>query len=106
MACLPRPNSGGRNHIPCCTVYSEADAHATHAAHRRTAVCAGAKRAAAAAALEAQATQPEQQHQLRPGKEHNHSRAQQAKRTLAFRYAQSMFFPEAQPTSDASGTQH
>jgi hypothetical protein len=36
----------------------EADAHATSAAHRRTAVCAGAQRAAAAAALEAQATLP------------------------------------------------
>jgi hypothetical protein len=42
---------------------------------------------------------------LRSGKEHNHSRAQQAKRTRSFRYAQSMFFPEAQLTSDPSGTQ-
>jgi hypothetical protein len=41
------------------TLADEADAHATGAAHRRTAVCAGAqKRAAAAAALEAQATLP------------------------------------------------
>jgi hypothetical protein len=46
-----------------------------------------------------------QQQQLRPGKEHNHSLAQQAMRTRAFRYAQPMFIPEAQPTSDPSGTQ-
>jgi hypothetical protein len=35
----------------------------------------------------------------------NHLRAQQAKRTRAFRYVQPMFFPEAQPMSDPSGTQ-
>ena len=38
-------------------------------------------------------------------KEHNHSQAQQAKRTRAFRYAQPMFFSEAHPMSDPSGTQ-
>jgi hypothetical protein len=37
--------------------------------------------------------------------EHNHSRAQQAKRTQVFRYAQPTFSPEAQPTSNPSGTQ-
>jgi hypothetical protein len=51
-------------------------------------------------------TARQQQQQLWPGQEHNHSRAQQAKRTPAFRYAQvPMLFPEAQPTSDPSGTQ-
>jgi hypothetical protein len=38
------------------TLADEADAHAPRAAHQRTAVCAGAQRAAAGAALEAQAT--------------------------------------------------
>jgi hypothetical protein len=40
------------------TLTDEAGAHATRAAHRRTTVCAGAQRAAAAAALKAQATLP------------------------------------------------
>jgi hypothetical protein len=88
----------------------EEDAHATRDAHRhrRSAVCAGAQRAATAAALSSAGgagSTARQQHQLRPGKEHSHSRAQQTKRTRAFRYAQPMFFPEAQPTSDPSGTQ-
>jgi hypothetical protein len=94
------------------TLADEEDAHATRAAHRRTAVCAGAQRAAAAAALEAQATLPVPGSSTSCGQAfrqgaqvHNHSRAQQAKRTRAFRYAQSMFFLEAQPTFDPSGTQ-
>jgi hypothetical protein len=40
------------------TLADEADSHAHRAAHRRTTFCAGARRAAAAAALEAQATMP------------------------------------------------
>jgi hypothetical protein len=54
------------------TLADEADAHATRAANRRTAVCAGAQRAAAAAALEAQATLPGSSTSCgQTGEEHN-----------------------------------
>jgi hypothetical protein len=75
------------------------------AAHRRTTVCAGSVEGNSGRSAGCAGNSARQQHQLRVGKEHNHSRAQQAKRTRAFRHAQSIFFPEAQLTSDPSGTQ-
>jgi hypothetical protein len=90
------------------TLADEADAHVRRFAHRRTVICAGAQRAAAAAALEAQAKLPGSSTsygQARSTTTRGRSGRSAAKRTRAFRYAQPMFFPEAQPTSDPSGTQ-
>jgi hypothetical protein len=84
----------------------EADARATRAAHRRSAVCAGAQRAAAAAALEAQATLPGSSTSCsQKGAQPLAGAAGEAHASFPVPYAQPMFFLEAQPTSDPSGMQ-
>jgi hypothetical protein len=83
------------------TLAYEADARATRAAHRRTAVCAGAQRAAAAAALEAQATLPscgQARSTTTRGRSRRSARELSGTRSRCS-------FPEAQPTSDPSDTQ-
>jgi hypothetical protein len=71
---------------------------------RRTAVCAGAQRPAAAAALKAQATLPGSSTSCSPGAA-GEAHVSFPVPPPARRYAQPMFFPEAQPTSDPSSTQ-
>jgi hypothetical protein len=87
------------------TLADKTIAHATRAARRRTAFRAGAQRAAEGAMLEAHATLPGSSTNFgRQGAQPLSGAAGEA-HELPSRYAQPMSFPEAQPTSDPSGTQ-